>query len=88
MQEVEEFIRDWYYDEQSHEFARQLGTSMLKFLANVESTGLSPKSLRKHMGNCWLIGKFDCDYGYHKAFSPAILLRGGQVPLRIQAQSE
>ena len=42
MQEVEEFIRDWYYDEQSHEFARQLGAFLLRFLADVESSGLSP----------------------------------------------
>ncbi len=75
-QGLEQFIQDWYYDERSYEFALQLGTFLLRFLAHLESTGLSPKTLRQHASNCWLIGKFECDYGYHKAFSPAILLGG------------
>jgi hypothetical protein len=76
MQEMEEFVRDWYYDEQSHEFARQLGTFLLQFLADLESSGLSPRSLRQHTSNCWFIGKFECDYGYHNAFSPEDFLGG------------
>ncbi len=76
MPEVEEFTRDWYYDEPSHEFARQIGAFLLQFLADLESTGLSPRSLRQHRSNCWLIGKFECDYGYHDTFSPAIFLHG------------
>ena len=26
----------------------------------------------KHVDNCWLIGKFTCDYDYHETFSPEI----------------
>jgi hypothetical protein len=38
----------------------------------LSSTGLSERTIRKHRANCWLIGKFESDYGYHKAFTPAI----------------
>lgn len=27
---------------------------------------------RKHANNCWLIGKFTCDYGDYETFSPKI----------------
>jgi hypothetical protein len=75
-QDLEEFIRDWYYDEPSREFARQMGLFLFRFLDYLESTGISQQTLRKHTSNCWLIGKFECDYGYHKTFSPKIFLGG------------
>jgi len=75
-QDLGEFIRDWCYDEPSHEFARQMGLFLFRFLDDLESTGISPQTLRKHTSNCWLIGKFECDYGYHKTFSPKIFLGG------------
>jgi hypothetical protein len=75
-QDLEVFIRDWYCDEPSHEFARQMGLFLFRFLDDLESTGILPQTLRKHTSNCWLIGKFECDYGYHKRFSPKILLGG------------
>ena len=74
--DVEEFIRDWYYDEPSHKFARKMGLFLSRFLDDLESTGISPQTLRKHKSNCWLIGKFECDYGYRKIFSPRIFLGG------------
>ncbi|MGB8648477.1 MAG: hypothetical protein WCF84_24795 [Anaerolineae bacterium] len=76
MPEVEEFIRDWYYNEPSHEFARQMGAFLLQFLADLQSTGPSVRALRQHRSNCWLIGKFECDYGHHDTFSPSIFLSG------------
>ena len=75
-QDLEEFIRDWYYDKPSREFARQMGLFLFRFLDYLESTGLSHRTLRKHTSNCWLIGKFECDYDYHKTFSPKIFLGG------------
>lgn len=70
--ELEEFIEDWYWDEASHEFARQLGAFLFGFLDELHTTGLSERTWQKHVDNCWLIGKFVCDYGYHDTFSPAI----------------
>jgi Domain of unknown function (DUF6930) len=75
-QDLEEFIRDWYSDEPSHKFAREMGLFLFRFLDDLESIGISPQTLRKHTSNCWLIGKFECDYGYHKNFSPKIFLGG------------
>jgi hypothetical protein len=72
--ELEEFIRDWYYDDTSHQFARDVGGFLFQFMDHLASSGIPEKTLGRHQENCWLIGKFTCDYGYHKAFSPAIFL--------------
>lgn len=73
---VEKYIKDWNWDEASHEFALQMGAFLLQFLDHLRSSGLSQETLRKHESNCWLIGSFKCDYGYHDAFTPAIFLDG------------
>ena len=75
-QELEEFIQDWYWDEQSHEFARQVGTLLFQFMDYLETTGLSERTIRKHIDNCWGIGWLECGYGYHDTFSPEIFLGG------------
>ncbi len=75
-EKLESFIRDWYYDERSHQFARQAGQFLLRFVDDLEASGLARQTVRKHRSNCWLIGKFECDYGYHDTFSPKIFLRG------------
>lgn len=72
--ELEEFIRDWYFDEPSHQFAREAGAFLFRFLDDLALGRISEKTLDGHTQNCWLIGKFTCDYGYHKTFSPAIFL--------------
>jgi hypothetical protein len=71
-QELERFIEDWYWDEPSHELARQMGTFLLQFLDYLQTTGLSERTMRKHTNNCWCIGWLVCSYGYHDAFSPKI----------------
>ncbi len=76
MQELDKFIEDWYWDEPSHELARQMGAFLFEFVAHLETSGLSEKTIRKHWSNCWLIGKFECGYGYHRIFSPEIFLGG------------
>jgi len=73
-QELEEYIEDWYWDEPSHEFARQVGTFLFQFMDYLETTDLSERTIRKHESNCWFIGKLECDYGYHDTFSPEIFL--------------
>ncbi|HEY73191.1 MAG TPA: hypothetical protein G4N99_07955 [Thermoflexia bacterium] len=71
-QELEEYIEDWYWDEQSHEFARQVGALLFEFMDYLETTGLSEQTIRKHESNCWVIGLLECQYGYHDTFSPEI----------------
>ncbi len=73
---AEAYIKDWNWDEASHEFALQMGAFLLQFLDYLRSSGLSQETVRKHERNCWLIGSFECDYGYHDAFTPAIFLDG------------
>jgi hypothetical protein len=80
-EELEEFIHDWYYDEPSHQFARDVGAFLFQFLDDLAVSGISEKTLGRHEENCWLIGKFTCDYSYAKAFSPALFLGGpGYLP--------
>ena len=74
--EIEKMIQDWYWDEESHAFARQVGALLIEFLDYLEWTGLSEQSLRKYERNCWLIGKFTCDYGGFKTYTPAIFQGG------------
>ncbi|MBN1888262.1 MAG: hypothetical protein JW850_09735 [Thermoflexales bacterium] len=76
VQELEEFIGDWYYDDKSHEFARQLGAFLFEFIDYLETTGLSRGTLRQHVRNCWSIGKLECDYGSRDTFSPTIFVGG------------
>lgn len=73
---VDTYIKDWNWDEASHQFALQMGAFLLQFTDHLRSSGLSQETVRKHASNCWLIGSFECDYGYHDAFTPAIFLDG------------
>lgn len=73
-QEIEDFIADWYFDQPSYEFAKQLCTFLFQFIDAVEEEGLSTQTIKKHRDNCWSIGKLECDYGSHEMFSPTIFL--------------
>jgi hypothetical protein len=75
-QRVEQYIKDWNWDEALHEFALQMGDFLLEFMDSLRASNLSADTIRKHQSNCWLIGAFECDYGYHKTFRPAIFLDG------------
>jgi hypothetical protein len=72
--DLERYIEDWYWDEASHTFARQVGDFLLGFMGELRVSGLSKRTVRRHIRNCWLIGKFVCDYGYYEHFSPDIFL--------------
>ena len=71
-EELEDFIEDWHWDKKSRELARQIGSFLFQFVDYLEEKGLSERTIWKHVDNCWSIGKFECDYGYHESFSPAI----------------
>jgi len=70
--ELKDFIADWHWDAASLKFARQVGQFLFVFLDDMETEGLSDRTYNKHVDNCWLIGKFTCDYGYRETFSPKI----------------
>jgi|GEM_PF-633842 len=73
---AEAYIKDWNWSNSSHEFALQMGAFLLEFIDSLQDSNLSPATIRKHQTNCWLIGAFECDYGYHTTFRPAIFLGG------------
>jgi len=74
LQVVERFIQDWYWDEPSHKYARQVGAFLLAFITHLAEAGLSEQTVRKHFRNCLSIGRLACRYGRRKEFSPAIFL--------------
>jgi hypothetical protein len=68
--ELEDFIADWYYDEQSHRFAHDLGRYLFQFIDYLYEQKLTDKTVSKHIDNCWAIGYLECGYGYRDVFSP------------------
>ncbi len=71
-EEIEDFIEDWYFDKASHDFAKILCAFLFQFIDSLEQDGLSERTIRKHLDNCWSIGKLECDYGDRDSFSPDI----------------
>ncbi len=71
-QELEEYIEDWYCDEKSHEFARQMAVFLFDFFDYLRGKNLSRSTLRKHEGNSELIAGFTAGYGYYDEFSPEV----------------
>ena len=69
-EDLENFIEDWYWDEESHKYAQKLGLFLFRFLQYLKEQKLSEKTIRKHTDNCWLIGSFECGYGHREQFSP------------------
>jgi hypothetical protein len=73
---AESYIKDWNWNAASRGFALQMGAFLLEFMDSLRASNLSADTIRKHQSNCWLIGAFECDYGYHKKFAPTIFLHG------------
>jgi hypothetical protein len=73
-QELEEMIEQWYDDDVSHAFARQVGALLLDFMNYLAASGLSEATLRRHEENAWLIGKFTCDARSDRLYTPALFL--------------
>ena len=71
---LEAFVRDWYWDETSHEFAREAGALLLRFVNHLRAAGLSEDAIELHRDNAWLIGAFLCQYESRSTFTPAAFL--------------
>ena len=75
--ELEEFIADWYWDEASHQFCREMGAFLFAFIDDlIENANLSERTIQKHIDNCWAIGNLTASYGSYDTFSPKIFLSG------------
>ena len=68
--ELEDFIEDWYYGEDMHEFAKALGRHLLGFIDYLQGQDISEKTKGKHTDNCWYIGYLECNFGYRDEFVP------------------
>ena len=68
--ELEDFIQDWHWDENSLRFAKALGTYLFQFINSLTAQELSAKTINKHCDNCWCIGWLECGYGYRDIFTP------------------
>ncbi|MBE9137056.1 hypothetical protein IQ254_07550 [Nodosilinea sp. LEGE 07088] len=73
IQEIEEFIEDWHWDDRSHKYAQELCRFLFQFLDSLKQQHLTEKTIRKHTSNCSLIGAFECGYGYRDGFSPGVV---------------
>lgn len=67
--EIEEYIIDWYWGVDSHKHALDLGIFLFSFMYYLDDQDISASTRKKHEENVWLIGKFECDYGYRKEFN-------------------
>ena len=96
-EEIDDFIEDWHWDEESYKLAFELCQYLFEFVDHLDKKeGLKEKELRRHKSNCWHIGILTCQYGYHEKFSPNIFayppyheieFKSKMVPSRYQLQS-
>lgn len=53
-QELEDFIEEWYYGDEIHEFAKALGRYLLQFIDHLSEQDTSVQTRRKHMDNSFV----------------------------------
>jgi hypothetical protein len=75
-QEIEEYVDDWHFDEETKVFAFEMGKFLFAFMDFLKEKGLSDRVIRTHGGNIGLIGHFEAGYGFHDEFEPEILEDG------------
>ena len=73
---AEAYIKDWNWDAESYKFALEMGVFLLQFIDRLHASDLSQTTIRQHEKNAYLIGAFECDYGDHDLFTPAIFTNG------------
>jgi len=68
--EIEEYINDWHWDEESEKYAFEIGKFLFSFMNYLEDQKLSSRTKKNHLDNVYLIGMFDAGYGYNEEFYP------------------
>ncbi len=68
--EIEEFVDDWHWDENSHNYAFGLGKFLFSFMDYLNEQNLSERTKRRHLENLGLIGMFAIQYEYMDEFYP------------------
>ena len=70
--EIENYIGDWHWNEQSHALAFEMGTFLYSFMDYLQESNLAAATIQKHVNNTWCIVYLTCHYGYYDTFSPDI----------------
>jgi hypothetical protein len=62
--EIEALINGWYCDDESYKYASEMGKFFFGFMRYLNTLNMSERTRRKHDNNLWLVGNFECNYGY------------------------
>jgi hypothetical protein len=68
--EIEEYVDDWHWDEDSEKYAFEMGKFLFSFMDYLDDQNLSERTIKNHRSNIGLIGMFEAGYGYNKEFHP------------------
>ena len=74
--EIEEYVDDWHWDEESEKCAFELGKFLFSFMDFIDVQNFSERTKRKHIDNTYVIGMFESGYGYRDEFYPENLENG------------
>jgi hypothetical protein len=75
-EEIEEYVDDWHWDEQSEKYAFEMGKFLFSFMDYLGGEALSARTKKNHRDNIYLIGMFEAGYGYNEEFYPENLEDG------------
>ena len=64
-EELEDLISDWHWDDESYEYASEMGKFLLGFKKYLTTLDLSLRNLRNHHENIYLIGMFIAEYDFN-----------------------
>lgn len=74
--EIEEFIKDWHYDDKSYTISLKLGTFLLEFIEYLKDKRIGNKKIQEYRNYCQIIGKIELDHGYRNDFKEEMFLNG------------
>jgi hypothetical protein len=66
--EIEEYVLDWHWDEESKEYAFEMGKFLFSFMDYLEDQNLASKTKKNHKDNVYLIGMFELSDGCNGEF--------------------
>ena len=67
--EIEEYVVDWHWDNESKQYAFDLGKFLFSFIEYIDDSNLSERVKRVHKDNVYIIGMFEAGYGYRDKFN-------------------
>ena len=74
--EIEEYVVDWHWDNESKKYAFDLGKFLFSFIEYIDDSNLSERVKKVHKDNIYLIGMFEAGYGYSDEFHYEDLTNG------------